>query len=130
MLTPLQLETLVADRIVDAETLIANGRYGAALYICGYAVELALKRRICLTLAWPGFPETSAEFKLTGNLKVHDFPTLVQFTGRQSQFTLANNEWATVLAWSPENRYKPPGAATMTSATLMLQAVQAVVAQL
>jgi len=32
-----------------------------ATYLCGYAVEVALKFRICLTLNWPEFPSTGGE---------------------------------------------------------------------
>lgn len=33
------------------------------MYLCGYAIEVALKARICRTLNWTGFPETRGEFE-------------------------------------------------------------------
>ncbi len=38
-----QLEQLAELRLEDAEALIASGRWAAAYYLLGYAVECALK---------------------------------------------------------------------------------------
>jgi HEPN domain-containing protein len=37
------LQILAEDRLKDAEVLLANGRFGAAYYLAGYAVECGLK---------------------------------------------------------------------------------------
>ncbi len=37
------LQLLTEDRLKDAGVLLANGRYGAAYHLAGYAVECALK---------------------------------------------------------------------------------------
>jgi hypothetical protein len=37
----------------------------AAIYLCGYAVEIALKVRICMVLGRVDFPETASEFRHT-----------------------------------------------------------------
>jgi HEPN domain-containing protein len=44
------LTNLAKARLEDAELLNTHGRYDSAQYLCGYAVELALKTRICKTL--------------------------------------------------------------------------------
>jgi HEPN domain-containing protein len=62
MATITELRTLARARLKDAQTLFVAKRYDAATYLCGYAVELALKARICKTLKWTGFPETNKEF--------------------------------------------------------------------
>lgn len=38
-----ELKQLSMDRVGDAEILLANGRWAAAYYLLGYAVETALK---------------------------------------------------------------------------------------
>lgn len=49
--------------VADAELLMREGRFGTAYYLCGYAIEVALKRRICLTLGWrDGYPNKKKKF--------------------------------------------------------------------
>jgi hypothetical protein len=62
MATTTELRTLARARLKDAQILFAAKRYGAATYLCGYAVEMALKARIGKTLGWANFPETNKEF--------------------------------------------------------------------
>jgi len=64
MTTKNELRTLARARLKDAQILFTAKRYDAATYLCGYAVELALKARICQTLGWTFFPETNKEFIL------------------------------------------------------------------
>jgi HEPN domain len=45
MLTPTQLKAIADARIDDAQALFSAGRYDGAVYLCGYAVEVALKHR-------------------------------------------------------------------------------------
>jgi HEPN domain-containing protein len=53
-----ELRRIAWGRLRDAELLLNGGRYDGAAYLCGYAVELTLKARICRTLKWAGFPST------------------------------------------------------------------------
>ncbi len=62
MLTRPELRQIARARLADAAALHDKRRYDGAIYICGYAVEVALKARICQTLSWNGFPETRSEF--------------------------------------------------------------------
>jgi HEPN domain-containing protein len=62
MATITELRTLARARLKDAQILFLAKRYDAATYLGGYAVELALKARICKTLGWTNFPETNKEF--------------------------------------------------------------------
>ena len=99
--------------------------------MCGYAVELALKARICRTLNWAGFPETGSEFKGLNCLKVHDLEMLLRLTGRET--SIKGNlllEWSAVIEWSPEVRYKPVGTFTATDADLMLKSAARLVRKL
>lgn len=113
MLLRIELLDLARARIRDAELLYRKGRYDGAAYLSGYAVEFALKARICKQLRWPDFPSKDNEFKGKGNFKVHDFDHLLAYTGIATKIQ-ANcaTEWSTMKAWSPDYRYKPVGSAT------------------
>ncbi len=116
-----------AREYLRAAKLLRTGRsYDVAIYLCGYAVEIALKARNCRTLHWTtGFPETTAEFKLKSNLKTHDFEALLEFTGLQDRIKLRYfADWAIVNKWKPEQRYSPPGTKTLAEADDMIQATQ------
>jgi len=41
------LQKMAQAKLEDAEALLQAKRYDSAVYICGYAIELALKARIC-----------------------------------------------------------------------------------
>jgi len=62
MATKTELRTLARARIKEAQILFEAKRYDAATYLCGYAIELALKARICQTLGYTHFPETNKAF--------------------------------------------------------------------
>lgn len=62
MLTRQELRRIAHARLRDAESLFRARRYDGATYLCGYALEVMLKARICATLHWNDFPETGGEF--------------------------------------------------------------------
>jgi HEPN domain-containing protein len=62
MIKRTELRKLARARLKDAQLLFAVKRYDAATYLSGYAIEMALKARICQTLKWTYFPETNKEF--------------------------------------------------------------------
>jgi hypothetical protein len=97
----------------------------------GYAVELAVKARICRTLRWPGFPQTHAEFKGRLSLKTHDLEDLLRFTGVEDR-VLAKHpvEWSFVLNWSPEKRYLETGSSTQQEAADMVTSAKKLLAAL
>ena len=109
-----------------AKLLRPRRSYDVAIYLCGYAVEIALKARICRTLNWmAGFPETQAEFKAKSGLKTHDLEGLLEFTGIQDRVKLRHfSDWAIANEWKPEQRYSPPGTKTLAQAEDMIQATQ------
>ena len=49
MILVAELDSIARARIEDAKALLTAGRFDGATYLCGYAVELALKSRICRT---------------------------------------------------------------------------------
>jgi hypothetical protein len=71
------LDAIVQARLEDAKVLLSNGRIDGANYVCGFAVEVALKARICRTLNWPAFPEKRHEFENLSSRKTHRLDVLL-----------------------------------------------------
>ena len=93
--------------------------------MCGYAVEVALKARICKTLRWSGFPETNAEFQSYRSFQTHNLEVLLHLAGRESQIkTQFIAEWSAVTTWDPEARYRAVGKATVTDLQLMVKSAR------
>ncbi len=115
MIATIDLHGTAREYLRAAKMLRTRRRYDAAVYLCGYAVEIALKARICRTLNWTiGFPETNAEFRFKANLKTHDLEALLEYTGIQDRVRSASStgflaDWSVVNKWSPEERYNPRG---------------------
>ena len=121
--TPLDRATLQANaaiRLDDAQVLFDHGRYDGAADICGYAVEFALKARICETLNTLTYPDRIQGFK------THQLDTLLFLTGKEShvkQTALA--DWAFVLQnWQPEMRYKAAGTIAPADVQRLLEATR------
>ena len=83
-MTPNDLRNNAAAKLQDAEVLFNNGRYDGAKYLCGYAVELSLKAKICETLNWSKYPPTEKIFQ---GFKIHHLDTLLLLTGRADIIT-------------------------------------------
>ena len=125
MIARANLRRIARTRLRDAEVLFQGRRYDGAVYLCGYAVELTLKARICATLRWAGFPSTSSEFQGYSSFKTHDFDVLLRLSGREGAVRDEHLvDWAVVVAWNPESRYRLPGAATRTAADSMLESTR------
>jgi len=85
MISTADLITIANERLADAEALLATNRFDGAAYLCGYAIEIALKYKICVTLNWSDFPQTGGEFKNYSSLRTHDLDVLLRFSGVESQ---------------------------------------------
>ena len=121
MITRSDLKKIARARLRDAEVLHRSRRYDGAIYLCGYAVEIALKARICQTLSWPGYPSTGGEFQNYQSFRTHNLHVLLRLSGVEERIkTTLMTEWSVVAAWDPEARYKPIGSATKQAAELML----------
>ncbi len=122
------LKKLSKDRIKESELLFSNRRYDTSAYLCGYAVEFALKYRICKCLRWTAFPETNSEFGELKFLKIHDYETLLRLTGKVDIVkTSLMAEWSVVVKWNPENRYRPSGTITKTDSRDMIDSTKRIV---
>lgn len=102
------LQSLAEERLGDGELLLANGRYGAAYYIAGYAVECGLKACIAkLTRAEDFYDKTLAR-----NIFKHDLAELANYARLSAVFAQTGQvdpifavNWARVNSWSEESRY-------------------------
>ena len=129
MIPPSGLRSISQARLRDAKVLLEAARYEGAVYLCGYAVELALKARICQTLRWAGFPETQAEFKGFGSIKTHDLEILLRFSGIEPRIKGKYlYYWSKVLDWNPDRRYQLTGQVTQQKATAMISSARKLLA--
>jgi hypothetical protein len=129
MISAAELDNIARARIEDATALLTAGRFDGATYLCGYAVEVALKARICRTLNWTEFPSTGSEFQAYRSFQTHDLGVLLHLSGQgariiQSHFWL----WNAVARWTVELRYNAVGAVEQSGATAMIQAAEELVA--
>lgn len=106
MISVEELKILCTDRLEDAKTLFKASRYEGAYYICGYAVEIKLKKRICIHLGWSGYPNTKKEFENLASFKTHNLEVLLHLSGVKAKIKGEFlSEWSAVTSWDPEIRY-------------------------
>jgi len=125
MLKVAELVDIANGRLIDAEILLEAARFDGAVYLCGYAVEIALKARICRTLSWPGYPFTKPEFQNLQTFRTHDLDVLLSLSGVERAIK-ANYlaQWSAIAEWDPEVRYKPIGTAQPQDAKLMIESAK------
>lgn len=125
MLPRSDLKKIAQARLKDADALSNSRRYDGAIYICGYAVEMALKARICKTLRWSGYPSTRGEFQNLQTFRTHDLDLLLHLSAAEGRIkTECLPEWSAVAQWEPEARYKPVGSATKEDVELMVESAR------
>lgn len=101
-------QNLAAERLSDAEALLADGRFDCAYYIAGYAVECALKACIANKTEEDDFPPRE-----TRKIWTHDLGDLLDSAGLKTEFSEVTGEnflfeasWAIVKDWSESSRYE------------------------
>jgi hypothetical protein len=118
------LRAISEARLQDAIVLFDNGRFDGAAYLCGYAVELALKARICITLNWDGFPQTRGEFEGLSSFKTHRLDVLLVLSGQEQRIKAEQlDEWSAIVTWDPEARYETVGQRDPSDVAVMLASV-------
>jgi len=131
MLNHKDIKELAKARHKDTRVLLRGKCYDGAIYLCGYAVELALKARICRTLRWVGYPATGREFENYRSFKTHDLGVLLHLSGIETRIkTKFLTEWSAVVQWNPESRYAPVGGATQADANLMVGSTKMLLSKL
>ena len=120
---------MVNGRLKDSEILCERNRFDGSVYLCGYAVELALKYRICKSLNWKEF---HGESKALNSFKTHNLDTLLLLSGVERKIKRYNiSEWSVVVdKWSEENRYKPIGTMTRQDAKDMIESTKKLINKL
>lgn len=119
------LKKIAKARLKDAEILHAKSRYDGAVYLCGYAIETALKVRVCKTLHWIEFPYTPGEFKDLQSFKTHNLDVLLKLSGIETKIKTQHlADWSEVAKWNPELRYKPIGSVSMGDCQQMIGAAK------
>lgn len=116
-----EIEKIVQARVEDAQVLYESSRYDGSVYLCGYAIELGLKARICRTLQWDEYP-TSGKYSF---FKTHDLDVLLHLTGCEDKVKLKHlADWSIVAQWNPEARYNPIGSVQDSDAKDMLESTK------
>jgi HEPN domain-containing protein len=132
MLKTDQLKLIAEARLHDAGALLSTGRYDGAVYLCGYAVEIALKTRIVKTLGWDGFPEKRSEFDKLKSFQAHDLDMLLHLSGWELEIKAKFlDKWSDLVGlWDTELRYKPPEHITEADAKAMIENVTQIIGAL
>lgn len=111
-------------RFEDAKVLLENDRIDGAAYLCGYAIELALKAQICRTLGWEGYPQTAKDFENYQTFRTHKLDVLLHLSGQEQRIKEEHlKAWSAIAEWNPETRYKEVGYAIREDVELMLASV-------
>ena len=127
MLKVSELRSISATRLDDAQALFDAGRYDGVVYLCGYAVELVIKARICETLNWEGYPSTNREFRDYLTFRTHDLKVLLRLSGQESRIIKSMRDtWRAVSNWNPDMRYRIPGSTSRSAAATLLEQVRQV----
>jgi len=125
MISTKDLRVIARARLRDAQVLLKAKRFDGAVYLSGYAVELALKARICRTLKWREFPQSGREFEDFRSLRTHSLEVLLKFSGVEERVTAKRAaEWSVVADWDPEKRYQAIGALKPLEAEQMVKYVE------
>lgn len=119
-----ELRLAAQSKLEDAKILFAHKRTSSAYYLCGYAVELALKACIVQQI----ISETLPDKALVRSVYSHDFPPLVGLAGLSLELKSKleadpafSASWAIVREWLPDARYR---AYTHTEAQTLIEAVE------
>ena len=103
------LQQLADIRAREAGVLLTNRLYSGAYYLCGYAVECALKACIAKQVRCHDFPDR----KLAYDSYTHDLERLAVVAGLKDELELKKDSnqgfernWMVVIQWSEETRYE------------------------
>lgn len=122
-----QLRTISKTRFKEVKILYQNNLFDGAKYLAGYAVETALKARVCKILD-SDYPETG---EISKSFLTHKFDTLVKLGGLQKTLDneLSSNvnfktNWSLATSWSEILRYNPIGTSTKTDVADIINALE------
>ncbi len=103
------LRQLARVRLRDARILLRNGNYAGAYYLCGYAVECALKACVARKTLRYDFPDKRA----AQHAYTHDLKKLVGLASLQTALDRESQgnpnfelNWSVVKDWTEDSRYQ------------------------
>ncbi len=109
-MTRLELRQLAEDRIADAASLLAGGRWSGAYYLTGFAVACALKACVAKLTNQDDFPR---ERKFVEECYTHDLEKLVRSADIKSALNAAlilsldfRENWGVANDWRETSRYE------------------------
>lgn len=123
--TKKNLQDLARLRLKEAKALFDAGLYDGCVYLAGYAVELALKARICRVLKISKYPAEG----FGSSYKVHSLDQLKVLAALDPDISVTKNKdlfdnWSIAVKWDPEQRYDPPGTYDEPAAKDILDSIQ------
>lgn len=131
VITVAELDRIAKARLDDAKALWNAGRYDGASYVCGYAVEVALKARICRLLNWPEFPNSSSEFQNYRSFQTHELDVLLRLSGQEERIKKHHfASWNAVSVWKSESRYNIVGTIQQVDAQNMIASAEELLARI
>jgi hypothetical protein len=127
MITLTDFEDVATARLEDSIVLAMFDRYDGARYLCGFAVEIALKIKISKENNLPSFPETDLEFKAfpIKKIRTHDLVKLRNLSSSAERILKTNRDHQKRfdllrLNWTVDYRYKKLSGAGIQSDCLEL----------
>jgi HEPN domain-containing protein len=110
-MTKKDLQHLSRLRLEEAEALYKARFYDGCVYLAGYAVELALKARICRILRLREYPPSG---ELGRTFRIHNLEDLRVLSGLSAEIEASKNKdlfdnWSIAVVWNPMQRYESPG---------------------
>jgi len=125
-MTRKDLKDLSRLRLREAEALYKAHLYDGCVYLAGYAIELALKARICRLLRVNEYPGGD----LGRAFKVHSLDQLKVLAGLSADIDMSKNKelfdnWSKAVSWDPEQRYETPGKYNASTAKIILDSLTA-----
>lgn len=125
------LQQLAESRLTEAKVLLANSLLDGAVYLAGYAVELALKARICKIL------DTDYPPRNYNSFFTHKYNELMllaglskEFDQRRSQDQDFGTNWSLLIGtgtqegWSESWRYRRIGSISASEAQDFIHALE------
>jgi hypothetical protein len=120
-------QLLAEERVLDANALLASGRWSAAYHLAGYAVECWLKACILALVENQNGDLIFRERRFSEKCWTHNFDELVQLAGHRTALDLDRNtnrqleiNWAYAIDWEETSRYS---LATQFDAHRLYQAI-------
>jgi len=126
-MTRKDLQELSRLRLREANALYKARLYDGCVYLAGYAVELALKARICRLLRVKEYPLSG---DIGRSFRVHNLEQLKLLAGLTPEIDVKRNKelfdnWSKAVEWDPEQRYDAPGKYNDKTAKVILDGLTA-----